>query len=90
MGLISNLLLCPALAGPKIVRWLAQTLSEEAERELLDEGSVRGELLELQQRHEAGEIGEQEYDRQEGALLERLNVIRMLKASQAGGRGAAA
>ena len=35
MGLISNLLMWPALGGPKIVCWLAQTLTEQAEREFL-------------------------------------------------------
>jgi len=83
MGLLSNLLLWPATAGPKMVFWLAQTLSEQAERELMDEEPVRGELLELQQRYEAGEIGDQDYDRQEGTLLERLNAIRAFKARQA-------
>lgn len=79
MGLILDLLTLPVLGGPRLVRWLATKTAEEAERELLDEGSVRAALLELQQRYDAGDIQEDEYDRQEQALLQRLNAIREFK-----------
>ncbi len=73
-------LLLPVVGGPTLVHWLAEKLAEEVERESLDEGRVRGELLELQQRLDAGEVTEEEYDRQEKALMERLNAIREFKA----------
>lgn len=66
--------------GPSLVHWVAKKLVEEYEHEELDEGSVRGQLLEIQQRYEGGEMDEAEYDRQEAALLERLEQIRALKA----------
>lgn len=82
MGFLFDLLTLPVLGAPKMVQWLAEKLSEEAERESLDEGRVRGELLELQERYDAGEMEEQEYDRREKALLERLDAIREAKAEQ--------
>ncbi len=82
MGFLGNLLTMPALGAPRLVQWLGRTLVEEAERHLFDEGAVRGELLELQERYDAGEVGEVAYDRQESALLERLATIREAKAQQ--------
>lgn len=80
MGLLLDILTLPVLGAPRLVSWLGQKIGEEVDRESLDEGRVRGELLELQQRLDAGEIEEGEYDRQEKALLERLNAIREFKA----------
>ncbi|MBI2855332.1 MAG: gas vesicle protein GvpG [Chloroflexi bacterium] len=61
---------------------MAKKLMEETENEYLDKGRVQGELLELQQRYDAGEVEEAEYDRQEKALLERLTAIGEFKARQ--------
>ena len=74
------MLTLPALGPPRLVHWTARTLAEEAKKESLDEGRLRGELLELQHRYDAAEIGEEEYDRKEKALLERLTAIRRSKA----------
>ena len=82
MGIIGNLLTLPVLGAPRLTHWLAQKIIEEAERHLFDEGAVRGELLELQERYDAGEVGEVAYDRQESALLERLATIREAKAQR--------
>lgn len=77
-----GLLTLPVLGAPRIVYWVAKKLVEEAEKEHLDEHRVRGELLELQQRYDAAEVTEEEYDRQEKLLLERLSAIREVKAQQ--------
>ncbi len=82
MSFILDLLTLPLLGAPRMVHWLATKMAEEAQREFLDEGRVRGELLTLQQRYDAGEIEAAEYDQRENALLERLNAIRELKAQQ--------
>lgn len=80
MGLIFGLITLPVLGGPRLVHWMANKTVEEARREMLDEGRVRGELLELQHRFEAGDLAGEVYDRQEKALLELLNAIREFKA----------
>ncbi|MBI3953799.1 MAG: gas vesicle protein GvpG [Chloroflexi bacterium] len=85
MGMLLNLVALPAAGPLQLILWLARTLAEESAREMLDEGRVRGELLELQGRYDAGQLGEKEYEHQESALLERLNLIRELKAGAASG-----
>ena len=81
-NILVDLLTMPVLGAPRLVYWIANKLTEEAEKELLDEGRVRAELMELQERYDAAEIGEEIYDRQEKALLERLNSIREAKKAQ--------
>ena len=63
----------PVLGCPKMLHWVTTTLAEQARSELEDDGRLRRELWELQQRLELGEVDEQEYDRQEQSLLERLS-----------------
>ncbi len=90
MAFLLDWLALPVRGGQKMVLWLAGKLLEEAEREPLDEDRVRGELLELQERYDAGELGEEEYDRQESALLDRLNAVREAKAQESSRTGSAA
>jgi len=82
MGFVFNLVTAPVLGPIRGVHWLAEKIVEAAESELLDEERVRGELLELQMRLEIGELTEEEYDRQEKVLVERLNAIRKAKAER--------
>lgn len=84
MGFLLNMLTLPVLGGPRLVHWLAQTVADEARREALDEGGVRAQLLELQVRYDAGELSEDEYERQEETLVASLRAIRELKAGAAG------
>ena len=80
MGLLFGLLTLPVLGAPRLVQWLAQTVGQATLDELLDEGPLRAALLELQEQLDAGAIDDEEYDRQERALLERLNLVREMKA----------
>ena len=74
-----DLLTLPVLGVPRLVRWIAEKLVEEAERQEFDEDKLQGQLLDLQMRHELGEIGDAEYSREEMALLNRLSYIRQMK-----------
>lgn len=58
------------------VIWLAKQVLEQAEGELYDEDKIRGRLMELEMRYDAGEISEAEYDAEENELLERLRIAR--------------
>lgn len=82
MGFVLDLLTAPILGPARGVHWLAKKVADAAEEEILDEDRVRGELLELQMRLEVDEITEEEYDRQEELLVERLNAIREAKTEQ--------
>ncbi|MBI4336425.1 MAG: gas vesicle protein GvpG [Chloroflexi bacterium] len=84
MGFFGGLLMLPALGPLRMVHWLGRTLAEEAEREMLDEGPIRGALLDLQARFDAGDLTEEEYDRRESGLLERLKAVREMKAEHSG------
>ncbi len=80
MGLLFDLLTSPVLGPARGIHWIASSAAAEAERQYLDEGRVRAQLLELQTRYDLGEVSEEEYETQEGALLEWLSIIREAKA----------
>ncbi|WP_320778578.1 gas vesicle protein GvpG [Streptomyces sp. CRN 30] len=71
MGLISEVLLLP-FAPVRGSAWAIKQVFQEAERIYYDPATVRAELARLEQQLEAGEITEEEFDRQEDDLLDRL------------------
>ena len=75
MFLIDDILLAP-LNG---IIWLGKKINEVAEKEFSDEGLIKEKLMQLQLRFEMDEISEDEYNRQEKGLLERLEAIRKAK-----------
>lgn len=81
MGFLTKLLTLPVMGPIKGVTWIAEKVAEQAEKELYDEGKVRGQLMELELRYDLGEISEEEYLAAEETLLERLRVIRERQAA---------
>ncbi|QYX76394.1 gas vesicle protein GvpG [Streptomyces akebiae] len=73
MGLITEVLLLP-FAPVRGSLWTVRQVLTEAERQYYDPAAVRAELARLEQRLEAGEIDEEEFDRLEDELLERLEI----------------
>ncbi|MDX3451360.1 gas vesicle protein GvpG [Streptomyces sp. ME02-8801-2C] len=73
MGLISEVLLLP-FAPVRGSAWVIGQVLHEAERLYYDPATVRTELSQLEQRLEAGEIDDEEFDRQEDELLDRLEI----------------
>ncbi|MFL5995013.1 MAG: gas vesicle protein GvpG [Streptomyces sp.] len=73
MGLIGEVLLLP-FAPVRGSGWVIRQVLNEAERLYYDPATVRAELAQLEERLEAGEIDEEEFDRQEDELLERLEI----------------
>lgn len=67
------------LAPIRFPVWVARKLSESAEKEMTDDSRIYEDLLELQMRNELGEISDEEYDRQETRLMEKLEEIRKYK-----------
>lgn len=63
----------------KLPVWVCKKLSESAEKEMTDDSKIYEDLLELQMRNELGEISDEEYDRQETRLMEKLEEIRKYK-----------
>jgi hypothetical protein len=73
MGLIGEVLLLP-FAPVRGSGWVIRQVLNEAERLYYDPSAVRAELARLEERLEAGEIDEEEFDRQEDELLDRLEI----------------
>ncbi|MFG1671216.1 gas vesicle protein GvpG [Streptomyces sp. Y7] len=73
MGLIGEVLLLP-FAPVRGSGWVVRQVLQEAERIYYDPNAVRAELARLEERLNAGEIDEEEFDRQEDELLERLET----------------
>lgn len=75
MGLIGEVLLLP-FAPVRGSAWVMRQVLNEAERIYYDPATVRKELARLEEQLEAGEIDEEEFDRREDELLERLETTR--------------
>ncbi|MGW7414497.1 gas vesicle protein GvpG [Streptomyces sp. NPDC054863] len=71
MGLLGELLLLP-LAPVRGTGWVLRQVVAEAEKQYYDPSVVQSELRALEERLEAGEIDEAEFDRREDELLDRL------------------
>jgi gas vesicle protein GvpG len=80
MGLITGLLTLP-LAPVRGVTWVAEQLAEEADRQLYDEAQIRNEMLALELEYDDGLIDEEERQRLEEELLERLRVAQARSAA---------
>ena len=72
MGLITGLLTLP-LAPIRGVAWVADKLVAVAEDELYDIDAIYAELRELAADLDEGRITEEEFDRAEDVLLQRLD-----------------
>ncbi len=64
--------------------WIGKKLKETAEAEITDKSKVQEELLDLQMRFEMDEINEEEYEKKEAKLLERLEAIRKYEEEKEG------
>ena len=76
--LLDDILLAPC----KFVTWIGRTLYDQAEGEITDESVIHDRLMDLQTRFELEAIGEEEFIRQEDALMRRLNEIHKYKESR--------
>ncbi|MER6567266.1 gas vesicle protein GvpG [Streptomyces sp. NPDC001093] len=84
MGLIGEVLLLP-FAPVRGAGWVMGQVLREAERIYYDPATVRAELARLEEQLEAGEITEEEFDRREDELLDRLEAA--LRSGDTTGNG---
>jgi hypothetical protein len=76
MSLLTKLLFFP-IAGPVAgIRWSLGKVQQVVEEELVDDSSIKQELMELQLLLELGDIDDAEYVRREARLMERLREVR--------------
>ena len=74
--LIDDILLAPITGPLKGLIFLAKKFNEVAEKEMTDDGAIKEKLMELQLKFEMDEINEEEFNRREEELLERLRNIK--------------
>ncbi|MFI0787043.1 gas vesicle protein GvpG [Streptomyces lydicus] len=74
MGLITDLLTFP-LAPVRGTVWVLDQVLRTAEREYCDPEPVRAELAQLERDLVAGRITDEEFDRREDELLDRLEWL---------------
>ncbi len=72
----------PFFIPVKGVVWIGAKLKRTAEEDVTDEGRIQEQLLELQMRFEMDEMDEEEYDRKETRLMEKLEAIRKYKEEE--------
>jgi gas vesicle protein GvpG len=73
VGLLGEVLLLP-FAPVRGSLWVIGRVAEEAERQYFDPAAVHGELAGLERQLMDGEIDEDEFDRREDELLDRLDL----------------
>jgi hypothetical protein len=73
VGLIGEVLLLP-FAPVRGSAWVIEQVLHEAERLYYDPATVRAELARLEEQLTSGEIDEEEFDRREDELLDRLEI----------------
>ena len=82
MGLFKELILLP-LAPVRGTAWVAEQIGEEADRQLYDEDNIKRELLQLEMDHAGGAVGDEERERMERDLFDRLAVARQRASEEA-------
>ena len=76
MGLITKVLFFPITGPVAGIRWSLGKVQRVVEEELVDDSSIKQELMELQMLVELGDIDDEEYGRREAALMQRLREVR--------------
>jgi len=74
--MLTELLSLPLTGPVRMSMWLLRTIAERAEAELYDEGKIRRDLSSLELRYDMGEIAEEDYQKAEDELMERLRESR--------------
>jgi len=82
MGLFKELALLP-LAPVRGTAWVAEQIADEADRRLYDEDNIKRELLQLELDYDEGAISDEERERLERELFDRLAVARQRAAEEA-------
>lgn len=74
--LLDDILLFPLTGPVSGIKWIMRTIQKMADEELLNDQPWKERLIELQMMLELGEIGEEEYGREEAAVFQALRDIR--------------
>ena len=81
IGLLDLLFPLPMLPIKGMV-WLTKKLRKTAKEEMSDNTGIQEKLLELQMRYEIGEIDDEEYEKEEAQLMDKLEAISKLEEEE--------
>jgi hypothetical protein len=76
MFLLDDILLLPIRLPVAGFRWIMEQIQTMADEELLNDQPWKERLIELQMMLEVGEIGEEDYAREEAQVFQALRAIR--------------
>jgi hypothetical protein len=76
MGLLKHLLFWPVTGPVAGTRWTLAKVQRAVQEELVDDTSVKNDLMELNMRLELGDIDDDEYVEQEALIMQRLREVR--------------
>jgi len=79
LGILFDLLTFPVMGPIKAITFISKQIQKQVDEEAFSPKMVEHELLELQMRHEIGEIGEEEFQKEETKLLDRLDELMLAK-----------
>jgi hypothetical protein len=88
--LLDDILLLPITGPIAGFRWVMNTIQKMADEELLNDQPWKERLIELQMMLELGEIGEEDYVREEKVVFQALRDIRARREQMARDARAAA
>ncbi len=86
MGLVTEIVALPA-APFRGVAWVLDKVVRAAEQQYYDPGPVQEALAALERERQEGHVDEEEFERREQSLMQRLEEIRAYRLSQAGPDG---
>jgi len=81
--ILDDILLLPIKGPIAGFRWVMTTIQKMADEELMDDQPWKERLIELQMMLELGEIGEEDYTREEAIVFQALRDIRARKEALA-------
>ena len=76
MGLLTHILFWPVTGPVAGIKWTLGKVQRVVEDELVDDTSIKQDLMELNMRSEIGEIDDAEYIAEEAKLMLRLRAVR--------------
>ena len=79
LGLLAKVVAAPVTLPTKGLMFVLDKIRDQAEHEMLDEGKIHQQLMELQMLLDQGKITEEEFYETEEALLERMDAIMAYK-----------
>lgn len=81
LGILFDLLAFPVMGPIKGLEFIARQLQKQVDQEAFSPENVEHELLELQMLHEMGKISDEEFQKKETELLDRLDELMLAKGT---------